>query len=80
MCRVCKTTRYLNPNISFLVNPVCYHRMCQNCVEQIFAAGPAPCPIAGCGKTLRKNKFRKQTFEDMKVEREIDIRRYMSNM
>ncbi|KAI5290756.1 TFIIH/NER complex subunit [Ascosphaera aggregata] len=31
----------------------------------------------GCGKTLRKNRFRKQTFEDIGVEREVDIRRYV---
>lgn len=37
--------------------------------------GPAPCPVISCGKTLRKNKFRKQTFEDVSVEREVDVRK-----
>lgn len=37
--------------------------------------GPAPCPVIACGKTLRKNKFRKQTFEDVAVEREVDVRK-----
>jgi CDK-activating kinase assembly factor MAT1 len=75
ICPVCKSSRYLNPNMRFLVNPECYHKMCESCVDRIFSHGPAPCPIAGCKRTLRKVKFRTQTFEDLKVEREVDIRR-----
>ncbi|CUS12452.1 unnamed protein product [Tuber aestivum] len=74
-CPVCKSSRYLNPNIRFLMNPVCYHKMCESCVDRIFMQGPAPCPVIACGKTLRKNKFRKQTFEDVAVEREVDVRK-----
>ena len=78
ICPVCKSSRYLNPNMRFLVNPECYHKMCESCVDRIFSHGPAPCPIAGCRRTLRKAKFRKQTFEDIQVEREVDIRRRMA--
>ncbi|KZF26152.1 CDK-activating kinase assembly factor [Xylona heveae TC161] len=74
-CPICKTSRYLNPNMKFLVNPECYHKMCSACVDRIFSAGPAPCPVAGCHRTLRKARFRAQTFEDIQVEREVDIRR-----
>ncbi|EEH41693.1 RNA polymerase II transcription factor B subunit 3 [Paracoccidioides lutzii Pb01] len=74
-CPVCKSSRYLNPDMRFLINPECYHKMCESCVDRIFSSGPAPCPLAGCHKTLRKNRFRKQTFEDIGVEREVDIRR-----
>jgi CDK-activating kinase assembly factor MAT1 len=66
--------------MKFLVNPECYHKMCESCVDRIFSHGPAPCPIAGCKYTLRKNRFRKQTFEDLKVEREVDIRRRVASM
>ena len=59
----------------FLVNPECYHKMCESCVDRIFSHGPAPCPVAGCARTLRKARFRRQTFEDLHVEREVDIRR-----
>lgn len=59
----------------FLVNPECYHKMCESCVDRIFSQGPAPCPVAGCAKTLRKQRFRKATFEDLQIEREVDIRR-----
>ncbi|KAI9371019.1 CDK-activating kinase assembly factor MAT1-domain-containing protein [Aspergillus egyptiacus] len=59
----------------FLINPECYHKMCESCVDRIFSSGPANCPVAGCHKTLRKNRFRRQTFEDINVEREVDIRR-----
>lgn len=75
ICPVCKSSRYLNPNMRFLVNPECYHKMCESCVDRIFSQGPAPCPVAGCARTLRKQRFRRQTFEDLQVEREVDIRR-----
>ena len=75
ICPVCKSSRYLNPKMKFLVNPECYHKMCESCVDRIFSQGPAPCPVAGCGRTLRKVRFRQQTFGDIKVEREVDIRR-----
>jgi len=80
ICPVCKSSRYLNPNMKFLVNPECYHKMCESCVDRIFSHGPAPCPIAGCKRTLRKAKFRSQTFEDLKVEREVDIRRRVARV
>jgi CDK-activating kinase assembly factor MAT1 len=79
ICPVCKSSRYLNPNMQFKVNPECYHKMCESCVDRIFSHGPAPCPIAGCARTLRKAKFRRQTFEDLKVEREVDIRRRVAH-
>ncbi|KAL6702573.1 TFIIH/NER complex subunit [Coniothyrium glycines] len=75
ICPVCKSSRYLNPNMKFKVNPECYHKMCESCVDRLFSGGPANCPIAGCARTLRKAKFREQTFEDLKIEREVDIRR-----
>lgn len=64
----------------FLVNPTCYHKMCESCVDRIFSQGPAPCPVAGCGRTLRKQRFRRQTFEDLHIEREVDIRRRVSTI
>ncbi|KAF2097744.1 CDK-activating kinase assembly factor, partial [Rhizodiscina lignyota] len=78
ICPVCKSSTYLNPNMRFLVNPECYHKMCESCVDRIFTHGPAPCPVAGCKRTLRKGKFRPLTFEDIAVEREVDIRRKMA--
>ena len=74
-CPVCKSSRYLNKSMRFLVNPECYHKMCESCVDRVFSHGPATCPIAGCHRTLRKHRFRVQTFEDIQVEREVDIRR-----
>lgn len=64
----------------FLVNPECYHKMCESCVDRIFSTGPAPCPVAGCARTLRKQRFRKQTFEDLKIEREVDVRRRVAQV
>lgn len=59
----------------FLLNPDCYHKMCESCVDRIFSHGPAPCPVAGCKRTLRKGRFRPLTFEDLHIEKEVDIRR-----
>lgn len=80
MCPICKTDRYLSPDMKFLVNPECYHKMCESCVDRIFALGPAPCPYPGCDKTLRKNKFKTQIFDDINVEREVDIRKRVSQI
>ncbi|XXH06038.1 hypothetical protein Hte_012483 [Hypoxylon texense] len=73
-CPVCKRNRYLNPNIKFLINPECYHPMCDVCVTNIFSKGPAQCPYATCHKTLRQRGFRAAFFNDLRVEREVDIR------
>lgn len=75
MCPVCKTDRYLSPNMRFLINPECYHKICESCVDRIFSLGPAKCPYPKCYKTLRKNKFKNQLFEDINIEREVDLRK-----
>ncbi|KAI5967979.1 TFB3 [Candida margitis] len=61
--------------MKFLINPECYHKICESCVDRIFSLGPAPCPYPKCGKILRKNKFKQQIFENLFIEKEIDIRR-----
>lgn len=78
MCPICKTDKYLSPNMKFLINPECYHKICESCVDRIFSLGPAPCPYPKCGKILRKNKFKQQIFEDLIIEKEIDIRKKVS--
>ncbi|KAH8598358.1 CDK-activating kinase assembly factor MAT1-domain-containing protein [Bisporella sp. PMI_857] len=75
ICPVCKSNRYLNPSLQFLINPECYHKMCSTCVDRIFTSGPASCPVPHCGKTLRKKGFHKSFFENLQIEREVDIRR-----
>lgn len=65
--------------MKFLINE-CYHKMCESCVDRIFTLGPAPCPVPNCGKVLRKAKFRKQTFEDVHIEREVDIRKRIAKI
>ncbi|TGZ85399.1 CDK-activating kinase assembly factor [Ascodesmis nigricans] len=79
-CPVCKSSRYLNPNIRFLIEPSCYHKMCGSCVDRLFSGGPANCPVAGCHARLRHNRFRTQTFTDIAVEREVDARRRISKI
>ena len=80
VCPICKQTRYFKKDLRFLINPECYHKMCESCVDRIFSQGPAPCPVAGCAKTLRKQRFRSPTFADLQVEREVDIRRRIAAM
>ncbi|OTA68447.1 CDK-activating kinase assembly factor [Hypoxylon sp. EC38] len=74
-CPVCRRQKYLNPDMSFLINPECYHPMCTGCVENIFGKGPAQCPYPGCTKTLRQRGFHSAFFRDLTVEREVDVRR-----
>jgi CDK-activating kinase assembly factor MAT1 len=75
ICPVCKSNRYLNPSLEFLINPECYHKMCSTCVDRIFTSGPASCPVPHCGKTLRKKGFHKAFFADLRIEREVDVRK-----
>ncbi|QSZ29763.1 hypothetical protein DSL72_004280 [Monilinia vaccinii-corymbosi] len=75
ICPICKSNRYLNPSLQFLINPECYHKMCSTCVDRIFTSGPAPCPVPHCGRTLRKKGFKAAFFADLAIERECDIRR-----
>ena len=66
--------------MKFMIEPSCYHKMCESCVDRIFSSGPAACPVAGCGKTLRKARFKHPNFEDLAVEREVDIRAKVERM
>ncbi|KAK4681857.1 TFIIH/NER complex subunit [Podospora pseudoanserina] len=80
MCPVCKTIRYLNRDMEFLINPECYHSMCSSCVNRLFNEGPQQCPYAGCHRTLRRKGFRSPFFGDLSVEREVDIRRRVNQV
>lgn len=75
VCPVCKSTAQTSPNLRFKVSSKCYHRICEGCVDRKFSAGKAQCPISGCHHLLWKRDWRLQTFEDIQVEREVDIRR-----
>ncbi|KAH3663553.1 hypothetical protein OGAPHI_004954 [Ogataea philodendri] len=75
LCPVCKTDKYLSPSLQFKINPECYHKICDSCVDRIFSLGPSPCPYPNCGKILRKNRFKTQIFDDIEVERECDVRK-----
>ncbi|KYK57310.1 CDK-activating kinase assembly factor MAT1 [Drechmeria coniospora] len=79
-CPVCKTTRYFNKDMEFRINTECYHRMCKTCVERIFKDGPNQCPYAGCHRTLRLRGFKTAFFADLRVEREVDVRRRVAQV
>lgn len=49
-------------------------------MDRIFSLGPAQCPYKGCDKILRKNKFKTQIFDDVGVEKEVDIRKRVFNV
>jgi CDK-activating kinase assembly factor MAT1 len=50
---------------------------CETCINRLFLSGPAPCPI--CKTTLRKSNFVVQTFDDLYVEKEVQIRKKVGN-
>jgi len=64
----------------FLINPTCYHKMCESCVDRLFLNGSAPCPVAGCKRILRRQNFRVPTFADLALEREVDIRKKVAGV
>lgn len=76
-CPNCKTDRYLNPRLKLLVSP-CYHKLCTSCIDRIWSLGPAPCPE--CGHVCRKSQFGSQTFADLAVEREVDLRKRVGRL
>lgn len=76
-CPVCRSDRYLNPSMFFLVSP-CFHKICDGCVGRLFASGSAPCPI--CHASLRKGLWQKPTFEDVLVERECRVRKRLASI
>ncbi|KAK9372583.1 CDK-activating kinase assembly factor MAT1-domain-containing protein [Lipomyces chichibuensis] len=80
VCPICKLDTYMNPSMRFLINTECYHKMCESCVDRIYSQGPAPCPYPNCGKTLRKNRFKRQVFSDVAVEREVDVRKRVAKV
>lgn len=73
VCPVCKSTAQTSPNLRFKVSSRCYHRICEGCVDRKFSAGKALCPISGCQYNLWKRDWRLQTYEDVQVERQVDI-------
>ncbi|KAH8829575.1 CDK-activating kinase assembly factor MAT1-domain-containing protein [Flagelloscypha sp. PMI_526] len=75
-CPVCKSDRYLNPKLRLLVSTLCYHKMCESCIDRLFTLGPAACPV--CSTQLRKLVFSPQTFEDLGVEKEVAVRRVLA--
>lgn len=84
ICPVCKNSTYLQKNLRFKINTKCYHRICEGCVDRITST-QKKCPIAGCtfaarGVIPRRGDYRVQTFEDLAIEREVDIRKRVMAM
>ena len=75
---MCHSTRYLNKSLKFLISTECYHKMCVGCADRLLSKGPGPCPVVGCKTTIRRHRFREPTFSDLKLEKEVDIRREMA--
>eukprot|EP00923_Selenidium_pygospionis_P036297 GHVN01063683.1.p1 GENE.GHVN01063683.1~~GHVN01063683.1.p1 ORF type:complete len:197 (+),score=29.34 GHVN01063683.1:789-1379(+) len=74
-CSLCRSDFYLNPNLKLLVPP-CFHRLCILCIETVFKKkGSEKCPAIGCDEVLNKRMFIVPFFEDMRLEKEVRIRR-----
>lgn len=71
-CPRCKTTKYRNPQLKLLVN-ICGHPLCENCIELMFASGTAKCYL--CPTPLKRGNFKKQLFQDSRVEKDVQVRR-----
>jgi len=76
-CLKCMSDEYTNKSLVMLINE-CGHPLCRNCVENIFAGNANKCPIAGCGRMMRKNNYREQLFDNPQIERENFIRKRLA--
>ncbi|RMD40453.1 hypothetical protein DV735_g4667, partial [Chaetothyriales sp. CBS 134920] len=75
-CPACLTRKSASPNLRFKINNKCYHRICESCIDRVYASGGQhTCPYPHCKNTFWKNAWRTQTFEDLNVEKEVNIRR-----
>lgn len=75
-CPICKSTTQSTPNLRFKVaSGYCYHRICEGCVDRKFISGQAQCPVSTCKRQLWKRDWKFQTFENIQIEKERDIRR-----
>ncbi|BEI85926.1 hypothetical protein CcaverHIS002_0602130 [Cutaneotrichosporon cavernicola] len=78
-CPSCQTDRQFEKGLRLLVSP-CYHKLCTACIDRLFTLGPETCPSTNCTKVLRKANFAHQTFEDLKVEKEVSVRRRINEI
>ncbi|KAK5045286.1 hypothetical protein LTR84_009392 [Exophiala bonariae] len=79
-CPVCGSDPRTHPGLRFKINTKCYHRICEGCVDRNFSSGKAECPVGGCHVNLWKREWRTQTFEDLKIEREVEIRKKVNRV
>ncbi|ORD96578.1 TFB3 [Hepatospora eriocheir] len=74
-CLICKIDSFIDPSIKLYISP-CLHQVCEVCLFKVFDLTPSPCPQ--CGTLLRRINFMAPTFEDIAVEREIKVRRFLN--
>jgi hypothetical protein len=74
-CPIDGSRQRTTPGLRFKISSKCYHKICETCIDRVFASGKQNCPIAGCKFQLWKRDWRYQVFEDLAVEREVDVRR-----
>lgn len=75
-CPKCGTTKYANVHLKMMVN-VCGHSLCENCIELLFAKGVGNCPT--CDVLLKRQQFRIQLYDDLIVEKDLQIRKRLLN-
>ena len=79
-CPACQSDSRYTRSLRFKVNPKCYHRVCEGCIDRHFASGKAKCPVAKCKQEIWKSDWRTQTFEDLRIEKEVDKRKRVYNV
>ncbi|KAJ3053566.1 TFIIH/NER complex subunit [Rhizophlyctis rosea] len=78
-CPVCLTEKYLNPNLKLLVSP-CFHKMYINrCKHKHSGDFTYQIPLTKKSHSIRSTGA-KATFEDLRVEKEVQIRKRISRI
>ena len=79
-CPRCRTDEHHNRSLQLMVSE-CGHPLCKQCVDKVFGKSSiAKCPQDGCEKSLKRNAFRAQIFDDPRIEKENIIRKRVNKV
>ncbi|KNC53835.1 uncharacterized protein AMSG_12288 [Thecamonas trahens ATCC 50062] len=72
VCPECRTQLHFS-RLELLVSVVCGHKRCSKCFARAFTTKAAKCPT--CARLVNRSDYRKPTFADGAVERDVYIRK-----
>ena len=75
VCPQCKKALYFSNSVTLRVSVACGHKLCESCVATMFShAAGVRCPAPGCGAPVSRTDYRKPTFADGSIDRDVYVR------